>query len=177
MCVLAYLALASATSRIPQIVSQSLKNEPKVAEVQARFVLRKKQAQTHANIMSMRPVVKTTYRKCNFDSDCPGHQECVNYAPKLYTLKQQTRASTEQFGTIYTQIRAQDKRFCCESFVKFRIDTLMLEFFLILIVLDAKTSLARRCQSKLRDNKSSSRTRSSNRQFVILTKISFINFQ
>jgi len=112
VCMLACIALASAASniRLGQIVSQSLKNEPKVAEVQAKLVQRKKQAQAHANMMSMKPIMTSPYRKCNFDSDCPAHQECVNYVPKLANLIHKTHASTEQFGTIYTQIKAQDKR-------------------------------------------------------------------
>ena len=122
VCMLACIALASAASniRLGQIVSQSLKNEPKVAEVQAKLVQRKKQAQAHANMMSMKPIMTSPYRKCNFDSDCPAHQECVNYVPKLANLIHKTHASSEQFGTIYTQIKAQDKRFIkLFCFVKF----------------------------------------------------------
>jgi len=124
VCVLlAYVLASSSASNLGEIVSKSLKNEPKVLDLQAKLVMKKKQAQTQANIMSMKPVIRKAYKKCLLDSDCPAAQECVNYAPKLTALKDKTHTSTEAFGTIYTQIKAQDKRCKDTTFPKMPVKT------------------------------------------------------
>merc|ERR1712142_1458024 len=66
--------------------------DTRLAAAQARLFHKRNQAQVKANKVAQEPVVKSKIIKRNLDSDCPGAQQCVNYAEKSAALYWKTKA-------------------------------------------------------------------------------------
>jgi len=118
LCLLAFIAITNAAKK------DDIFENPRVAEVTAKYEMRKLAAQQVANHVKVRPVIKKNYQVCQLDSDCAGSEECVNYAPKLSALKAKVGGSSDQFGSIYQKLRAADKRCKDTSFPRMPIDTI-----------------------------------------------------
>merc|ERR1712142_1448429 len=75
--------------KVEELVAQK---DTRLAAAQARLFHKRNQAQVKANKVAQEPVVKSKIIKCNLDSDCPGAQQCVNYAQKSAALYWKTKA-------------------------------------------------------------------------------------
>jgi len=130
VCVLAFtLAYCEAqkmgeVGKVKAVKGQQEEQETKLAAAQAKLFHMKNIAQVKANRVAQEPVVKSKIVKCNLDSDCPGAQECVNYAPKLSALSRSVGASSDQFAAVYWKTKAHIKRCKDTSFPKMPIDTI-----------------------------------------------------
>merc|ERR1719348_422586 len=118
LCLVAFIAVANAAKK------DDIFENARVAEVTAKLEMRKMAAQQIANHVKVRPVIKKNYKVCELDSDCPGAEQCVNYAPKLSALKSKLGATSDQYGSIYQKVRAADKRCKNTSFPRMPIDTI-----------------------------------------------------
>merc|ERR1712042_178893 len=98
--------------------------DTRLAAAQARLFHKRNQAQVKANKVAQEPVVKSKIIKCNLDSDCPGAQQCVNYAQKLSALARSVDASAEQSAALYWKTKAHIKRCKDTSFPKMPIETI-----------------------------------------------------
>merc|ERR1712142_782439 len=107
--------------KVEELVAQK---DTRLAAAQARLFHKRNQAQVKANKVAQEPVVKSKIIKCNLDSDCPGAQQCVNYAQKLSALARSVDASAEQSAALYWKTKAHIKRCKDTSFPKMPIETI-----------------------------------------------------
>merc|ERR1712183_962502 len=98
--------------------------ETKLAAAQAKLFHKKNQAQVKANHVAQESIVTSKIVRCNLDTDCPGAQQCVNYAPKLSALSKSAHASVEQSAALYWKTKAYIKRCKDTSFPKMQIETI-----------------------------------------------------
>merc|ERR1719427_1840985 len=68
----------------------------RLAAAQAKLFHKKNQAQVKANHVAQESIITSKIVRCDQDSDSPGAQQCVNYAPKLSALSKSSHASVEQ---------------------------------------------------------------------------------
>ena len=83
----------------------------RLAAAQAKLFHKKNQAQVKANHVAQESIITSKIVRCDQDSDCPGAQQCVNYAPKLSALSKSSHASVEQSAALYWKTKAYIKRF------------------------------------------------------------------
>merc|ERR1712183_196977 len=98
--------------------------ETKLAAAQAKLFHKENQAQVKANHVAQESIVTSKIVRCNLDTDCPGAQQCVNYAPKLSALSKSAHASVEQSAALYWKTKAYIKRCKDTSFPKMQIETI-----------------------------------------------------
>merc|ERR1712183_586686 len=98
--------------------------ETKLAAAQAKLFHKKNQAQVKANHVAQESIVTSKIVRCDLDTDCPGAQQCVNYAPKLSALSKSAHASVEQSAALYWKTKAYIKRCKDTSFPKMQIETI-----------------------------------------------------
>merc|ERR1712202_1569 len=96
----------------------------RLAAAQAKLFHKKNQAQVKANHVAQESTITSKIVRCDHDSDCPGAQQCVNYAPKLSALSKSSHASVEQSAALYWKTKAYIKRCKDTSFPKMPIETI-----------------------------------------------------